>query len=404
MQSIRPSQFFRLATTKCTSFRNVHLSIATSMSGRHQQQLEKEVSSSSRLNHVLANANRILMSTEQNDQNLQNLITEEVMVITQILQKLVGTNFSLSEIQKLYENESSSDHFIRGLIVLLISKAASSSSSSKTQIGQQDISTIQWRLAKIVEMIHMAVLIHRQIRNVSFNTLDSGSIETQLNLQNKISVLYGDFLWAKAWKELADMGDIQVIDMMVSVLVNTSTGQFLAEIESHDLSRKMKVDYWLEKNFLLNACLPAFGCRSTLKLAGVDERLQKNAYDFGQNFGFFSKAYQEIKWFENNGSVEDSNNIHSLDICSLPVIMHSIESGQSFDRMIKKNVSENHKQPGELIMDQQEFIEIIRKGTGLQKSRSILENFRQKSLGNLNDFPESEAKVHLKSILETMDP
>lgn len=70
------------------------------MSGRHQQQLEKEVSSSSRLNHVLANANRILMSTEQNDQNLQNLITEEVMVITQILQKLVGTNFSLSEIKK----------------------------------------------------------------------------------------------------------------------------------------------------------------------------------------------------------------------------------------------------------------------------------------------------------------
>ncbi|OTF75678.1 decaprenyl-diphosphate synthase subunit 2-like protein, partial [Euroglyphus maynei] len=399
MKLIRPpsSLLYKLATTKLFC-RNVHQSFATSMSGRYQQQLEKEIPSTSRLNQTLANAKRILTSPESNDQqtqtNLQDLITEEVMVITQILQKLVGTNYSLSEIQKLYENESSSDHFIRGLIVLLISKAASSSSSNNStgQLQQQDISTIQWRLAKIVEMIHMAVIIHRQIRNVSFNSLDSGSIETQLNLRNKISVLYGDFLWAKAWKELSDLGDIQVIDMMVSVLVNNSTGQFLAEIELLDLSRKMKVDYWLEKNFLLNACLTAFGCQSTLKLAGVDEKLQKNAYDFGQNFGFFTKAYQEIKWFDNNGNVEDSINNHTMDICSLPVIMHSIEHGQSFDRIFKRNVSENYKQPNEMIMDQQEFIDIIRKGNGLRQSRSILENFRKKSLRYLNEFPESEAK------------
>lgn len=302
---------------------------------------------------------------------------------------------------RLYENESSSDHFIRGLIVLLISKAALSSNNG-IQLEQKDISTIQWRLAKIVEMIHMAVLIHRQVRNVAFNTLDSGSIETQLNLSNKISVLYGDFLWAKAWKELADMGNIEVIDMMVSVLVNTSTGQFLAEVESLDLSRKMNVDYWLEKNFLLNACLPAFGCRSTLKLVGFDEQLQKKAYDFGQNFGFFNKAYQEIKWFDNNGNYEEPINSYSLDLCSLPVIMHSIESGRSFDRMIQKNAFK--KQSGEFIMNQQEFIDIIRKGNGLRQSRSILENFRQKSLRTLEVFPESEAKGQIKSILETMEP
>lgn len=74
------------------------------MSGRYQQQLEKEIPSTSRLNQTLANAKRILTSPESNDQqtqtNLQDLITEEVMVITQILQKLVGTNYSLSEIQK----------------------------------------------------------------------------------------------------------------------------------------------------------------------------------------------------------------------------------------------------------------------------------------------------------------
>lgn len=73
------------------------------MSRRHQQQVEKEIPISSRLDQTLSNAKRILTKGDQNDQtqpNLQNLIAEEVMVITQILQKLVGTNYSLSEIQK----------------------------------------------------------------------------------------------------------------------------------------------------------------------------------------------------------------------------------------------------------------------------------------------------------------
>lgn len=53
----------------------------------------------SQLNHVLMAAEKMLHESSPNC-NLQHLLSEEVSVVTQILTKLVGTNHSLSEIQK----------------------------------------------------------------------------------------------------------------------------------------------------------------------------------------------------------------------------------------------------------------------------------------------------------------
>lgn len=267
-----------------------------------------------------------------------------------------------------------------------MSKAAS---TKCPQPAKKNITGIQWRLAKIVEMVHISIFIHKQIRNVQFNTLNTADI----HLSNKISVLHGDFLWAKAWKELSDMGDIEVIDMMVSVLVNLSEGQFLSEIELADLANKLNVDYWYKKNYLLAACLPAFGCKSTLKLEKLDGNLQKHAYEFGQNFGFFNKAYEEIKWFSNELTNEP------IDFCSLPMIMHFNETGESLQHLIHLNQLNKTK----IEFNSEELFNIVRNGPGLMKSKNILNNFRHKSLQNLSHFPNSEAKDQLKNILEAMN-
>src|SRR5699024_6477429 len=100
--------------------------------------------------------------------------------------------------------------------------------------------------------------------------------------------------------------------------VNTTQGQFVSEQELNEVSSKLNLEYWLEKNFLLSACLPAFGCKSVLKLAAMDESLQSHGYQFGQNLGYFLKAHQEINWFLSHAP----NSRDYLDFCSLPVVMH----------------------------------------------------------------------------------
>lgn len=55
-------------------------------------------SSSSLLEQILTDAKRTTLTNDE--YNLHSLINDEILVIRQILQKLVGTNHSLSEIQK----------------------------------------------------------------------------------------------------------------------------------------------------------------------------------------------------------------------------------------------------------------------------------------------------------------
>src|SRR5699024_4749510 len=122
------------------------------------------------------------------------------------------------------------------------------------------------------------------------------------------------------------------------------------------------------KNFLLSACLPAFGCKSVLKLASIDEALQSHGYQFGQNLGYFIKAHQEINWFLNAPNSRDF-----LDFCSLPVVMHSLETGEPLEHL--SQVDANEDAPKLPKYNYGKLHSLIRSGPGIAKSRTILEMF-----------------------------
>ena len=67
----------------------------------------------------------------------------------------------------------------------------------------------QRSLAEITEVIHTANLIHKGVVNISDLTPDDGPI-CDMELGNKMAVLCGDFLLAKACIGLAEFGDTKV--------------------------------------------------------------------------------------------------------------------------------------------------------------------------------------------------
>lgn len=261
----------------------------------------------------------------------------------------------------------------------------------------EPISSSQWTIAKTSEMIHMAVVIHNRIRNVKQDLLNTNDDDSKVNLRNKISILYGDFLWARAWKELSNLTDLTVIEMIVTVLLNTSLGLFMSEVEltgEAKVEEKVNFDYWLEKNFMLSACLPAFGCKSTIKLALPNlERTQNYGYELGKNFGYITKVYQELLWFT-SPTVDTSE---PLDFCSLPLIMHAAETG---DNLLQLRANTTTEGPS---YDHRQLHAIVRNGPGMVKAKTILDNFRANASRNLSHFPATDAKEHLEKIISAMN-
>jgi hexaprenyl-diphosphate synthase len=158
----------------------------------------------------------------------------------------------------------------------------------------------QMRLAQIVEMIHVASLLHDNISGDS--SQPSSSSDNPFG--NKLSILGGDFLLGRASTVLSHLGGGEVVELISSVISNQVEGEFLrmekVRTPSLGLMEGPKTPeegwklYW-NKTYLKTASLIAKGARASVVLGGArDEELWKDvAYAYGRNLGI---AHQ-VCWF-----------------------------------------------------------------------------------------------------------
>jgi hexaprenyl-diphosphate synthase len=146
----------------------------------------------------------------------------------------------------------------------------------------------QIRLAQIVEMIHVASLLHENIVTTPE--------EEKEGFGNKLSILGGDFLLGRASTALSRLGESEVVELIASVISNQVEGEFLRmeEIRTPKLglipgptSLKAAWELYLEKTYLRTASLMAKGARSAVILGGCQEGdiWKEVAYAYGRNMG-----------------------------------------------------------------------------------------------------------------------
>lgn len=164
----------------------------------------------------------------------------------------------------------------------------------------------QTRLAQIVEMIHVASLLHDDVLDES--PLRRGAPSAHVKYGNKLAVLAGDFLLGRASASLSRLGDSEVVELIASVLANLVEGEILQIKDLHadqlraiddvpreparsstDSGRVRQEDWsiYLKKSYLKTASLMAKGARAAVILGGVKEGevWKEVAYAYGRNIG-----------------------------------------------------------------------------------------------------------------------
>jgi hexaprenyl-diphosphate synthase len=156
----------------------------------------------------------------------------------------------------------------------------------------------QVRLAQIVEMIHVASLLHDDVIDVS--DLRRGQPSAPAKFGPKLSVLGGDFLLGRASAALARLGEHEVTELIAAVIANLVEGEIMQlgreEARPADPalnlgpSRSVASENWnvyLRKTYLKTATLMAKGARAATVLGGTTEgQLWKElAYAYGRNIG-----------------------------------------------------------------------------------------------------------------------
>lgn len=185
---------------------------------------------------------------------------------------------------------------IRPLLVLLIAKATSvaekktvnqllldnGNDGDVTEITTMDnpILPTQRRLAEISEMIYTSTLLH-------YDIIDNNTEVVNPGFGNKLAVLAGDFLLARASLALAQLRKAECIELIATCIADIVEGEFmqLQNPREKNPDEKKAFDYYMEKAYMKSGSLIAQSCKASAVLGGCSREVTHSTYEYGKHLG-----------------------------------------------------------------------------------------------------------------------
>uniref|UniRef100_A0A336K6J2 CSON013479 protein n=1 Tax=Culicoides sonorensis TaxID=179676 RepID=A0A336K6J2_CULSO len=333
--------------------------------------------------------------------SLRWLLSDEIANVALQLRELVGSNHPLLKTAKnlIYNGKTNMQAW--GLIVLLVSKAAGYSPTISVMEEDKSAGVLhsQRALAEVTEMIRTSHLVHQGLINLQplANSGNDLSFESDMIRGNKIALLCGDYLLGSASVELAKLRNQDLNELISSAFRDLSESNFIGDRDDQNnplpsdprqknsealqnygdnFDNSMDVDNlspmemkgvmgnpeieWAVRHILSAGSLLGKSCQGALKLAGLDEDLQKQGYLFGKNLALAWQACIDLEPFKFSTIPTGAQ----FSLVSAPVLFH-LEYDPSLYEEIKKGSKSVDNIDYQLIHSE------ILKGPGLEKTRNL---------------------------------
>jgi geranyl diphosphate synthase len=220
------------------------------------------------------------------------LVNSELSCVSARIRRAVTSEIpALTQAAMYFFQSGAEGKRIRPTICLLVSSALSASvppADHLTTVDLRPVSAVplevrrrQQRIAEIAELIHVASLLHDDV----IDKADTRRGKAALNhfLGNKVAILAGDFLLARASMTLASLKDSEVVALMSQVLEDLISGEILQATASS--SSLTSMEHYLRKSYLKTASLLANACEAAAVVSSAGAPARQAAHDFGKNLG-----------------------------------------------------------------------------------------------------------------------
>jgi len=260
------------------------------------------------------------------------------------------------------------------------------------------------RLAQIVEMIHVASLLHDDV--IDRSPLRRGAPSAPAAFGNKLTVLAGDFLLGRTSAALSRLGESEVVELIASVIANLVEGEILQlkAVHGEDLGLEgghnvtVGKDNWniyLQKSYLKTASLMAKGARAAVVLGGCKEGeiWKEVAYAYGRNVGIAFQLVDDILDYEVGESTlgKPGGADLRLGLATGPALFaweEHPEMGPLIERKFKEDGDVEYAR------------DLVRRSSGVERTRDLAMAHAEKAREVLSLLPESEARGALEVLTE----
>uniref|UniRef100_A0AAX7U6W6 Prenyl (decaprenyl) diphosphate synthase, subunit 2 n=1 Tax=Astatotilapia calliptera TaxID=8154 RepID=A0AAX7U6W6_ASTCA len=350
-------------------------------------------SGSSNWSKVVSDAEKIV-GYPTSFMSLRCLLSDELSNVAMHLRKLVGTQHPLLNTARGFVYDSKNNLQMRGLVVLLLSKAAGPSHAASDLLAQDMVSGIypsQRNLAEITELIHTAFLVHRGIVNLKEWTDSDGPLK-DMQFGNKMAVLSGDFLLANACTGLAQLNNTKVVELISSAIGDLVQGVYYENshnTEENGLTDGIDVAAWEEQTFLSHGALLAKSCQAAMELAKHDKESQRLAYKYGKHLSLGHKLNSDLQPFMKSRVGEPL----SFSLSAAPVVFHrQIMGRETWHHQLQQAKTLRNQ------LDYSKLLAAVKSEKGVSTAMDLCCYHGNKALEAIQAFPSSEARSALENI------
>lgn len=247
-----------------------------------------------------------------------------------------------------------------------------------------DVWRKQAQLGQIVEMIHVASLIHDDVLDEA-DTRRGGEAVHKL-YSNKVAVLAGDYLLARASVLLARLENTAVVQIMSTALESLVAGEIM-QLKSPPESL-LEMETYLRKSYCKTASLICYACRSTAMLGGhaYASTVATACEEFGFHLGLAYQIQDDILDFTAAASVLGKPALADMDLglSTAPILYVAQEQPK-----LRPLVMRRFKEKGDKVM----ALEALYKSpTAMNKAKNLAKFHAQRAIDALLRLPPSDAR------------
>lgn len=255
-----------------------------------------------------------------------------------------------------------------------------------------EINDSSYVAASLIELLHTATLIHDDVVDESFERRGFFSINALW--KSKIAILIGDYLLARGLLLAIEKKEFELLEIVSEAVKEMSEGELL-QIQK---SRKLNIteeDYFeiiRKKTATLIAACAASGTKSV----GANGEIIQKMKMFGEYVGMAFQIKDDIFDYQKTGILgkPTGNDIKEKKL-TLPLI-HCLENAKSSEkRRILRLIRKHHKNSKKVI----EIILFVREHGGIDYSIQKMNEFKEKALNILNEFPSGQARNSLADLV-----
>jgi octaprenyl-diphosphate synthase len=256
-----------------------------------------------------------------------------------------------------------------------------------------DITPSTYIAAALIEILHTATLIHDDVVDDTHER--RGFLSINAIWKSKVAVLVGDYLLSRGLLLAVNNKQYELLNIVTRAVKDMSEGELLQIQKSRKLNLTEEQYYEIirKKTATLIASCTACGAKSVSASDEVVDQMWK----FGEYTGMAFQIKDDLLDYHDRSIIgkPTGNDIKEKKL-TLPLI-HVLSNNNKSDNKKILTIINNKKKNSKNI---KEVIEFVKKNGGIEYSVSKMIEYRNKALGIIDDYPDSEIK---QSLVELVD-